>query len=45
MSIIPKFIRRMIALALISEIEELDAEDLETFKALVAAKIIDVFRI
>lgn len=45
MNIIPKFIRQFIASRIIDEINELDAQDLLTFKAMVAAVVMRVFRL
>lgn len=45
MSFIPKWIRQLIASQILREIDELDAQDLLTFKALVAAAVLRVFRV
>lgn len=45
MKLVPKWIRQLIAVQIIEEIAELDADDLETFKALVTAKVMQIFRL
>jgi hypothetical protein len=44
-SFIPKWIRQLVASQILRAIDEVDAQDLLTFKAMVAAVIIRFFRV